>query len=180
ATADVRVRAERRPGALAGVPDDHRGRGERADPHPGEPHRPAAGGRQERWRDARRVLPRRALPQADRRGEGEDPRVPRGRQGPPHRLGRRGLGAAQQQGVPVEKVKPVKAEISYDLVMEDEMSFVEGTYRLPGGEWQVFIFIPWQGSNAVVWTRSEWDSGVTGRGGGVLEEVPLEEVGGVS
>ena len=29
------------------------------------------------------------------------------------------------------------AEISYDLVMDDDMSFVEGTYRLLGGDWQV-------------------------------------------
>lgn len=33
----------------------------------------------------------------------------------------------------------VPAEISYDLVMDDDMSFVEGTYRLPGGDWQVVI-----------------------------------------
>lgn len=31
----------------------------------------------------------------------------------------------------------MKAEISFDLKMEDNMSFVEGTYRLEGGEWQV-------------------------------------------
>lgn len=73
-------------------------------------------------------------------------------------------------------MKPVKAEISYDLVMEDEMSFVEGTYRLPGGEWQVFIFIPWQGSNAVVWTRSEWESGVTGLVVRFPGKVPLNKV----
>jgi hypothetical protein len=34
------------------------------------------------------------------------------------------------------------AWISYDLVMGNDMSFVEGTYRLDGGEWQVFIFSP--------------------------------------
>ena len=32
------------------------------------------------------------------------------------------------------------AQLSYDLVMEDDMSFVEGTYRLPGRDWEVFIF----------------------------------------
>jgi hypothetical protein len=31
------------------------------------------------------------------------------------------------------------AEISYDLVMDDDMPFVEGTYRLPAGDWQVLI-----------------------------------------
>jgi hypothetical protein len=34
----------------------------------------------------------------------------------------------------------VKGQISYDLVMEDDMAFAEGTFRLEGGEWQVFIF----------------------------------------
>ena len=34
----------------------------------------------------------------------------------------------------------MRAQISFDLVMEDSMSFVEGTYRLPGRDWQVFIF----------------------------------------
>ena len=29
----------------------------------------------------------------------------------------------------------MRAEISYDLVMDDDMEFVEGTYRLPGGDW---------------------------------------------
>jgi len=33
----------------------------------------------------------------------------------------------------------MRAEISYDLVMDDDMPFVEGTYRQPGGAWQVFI-----------------------------------------
>lgn len=34
----------------------------------------------------------------------------------------------------------MRAEISYDLVMDDDMEFVEGTFRLPGGPWQVVIF----------------------------------------
>jgi hypothetical protein len=33
----------------------------------------------------------------------------------------------------------MRAEISYDLVMDDDMEFVEGTYRLPGQDWQVVI-----------------------------------------
>lgn len=32
------------------------------------------------------------------------------------------------------------AEISYDLVMGPDMGFVEGSYRLAGGEWRVFVF----------------------------------------
>jgi hypothetical protein len=31
----------------------------------------------------------------------------------------------------------MQAEISYDLVMDYEMAFVEGTYRLPARDWQV-------------------------------------------
>ena len=52
-------------------------------------------------------------------------------------------------------------EISYDLVMEPDMGFVEGTYRLPGGLWQVFVFSrrdlpsPWV-------DNASWASGVTG------------------
>lgn len=30
-------------------------------------------------------------------------------------------------------------DISYDLVMGDDMGFVEGTFRLPGSPWQVII-----------------------------------------
>ena len=52
-------------------------------------------------------------------------------------------------------------EISYDLVMELDMGFVEGTYRLPEGEWQVFIF----SRRDVLLTHVEhvsWESGVSG------------------
>jgi hypothetical protein len=56
----------------------------------------------------------------------------------------------------------VRAEISYDLVMDDEMEFVEGTYRLPGGEWQVFILTTLGDASAPTWTFSQWESGVTG------------------
>ena len=38
------------------------------------------------------------------------------------------------------------AEICFDLVMEKEMSFVEGTYRLPGRGWEVFIFSRYDGT----------------------------------
>jgi hypothetical protein len=38
----------------------------------------------------------------------------------------------------------MRAEISYDLVMDDDMGFVKGTYRLPGGDWQVFIVLAFQ------------------------------------
>jgi hypothetical protein len=57
----------------------------------------------------------------------------------------------------------MRAEISYDLVMEDDMDFVEGTYRLPGREWQVFIFGPdASASRPEVSACGKWQSGVTG------------------
>ncbi|HEX5270563.1 MAG TPA: hypothetical protein VFW33_08765 [Gemmataceae bacterium] len=52
-------------------------------------------------------------------------------------------------------------EISYDLVMGDDMDFVEGTYRLSGGEWRVFICSK-RDTEEVNWKMSEWESGVTG------------------
>ena len=55
----------------------------------------------------------------------------------------------------------MRAEISYDLVMEEDMGFVEGTFRLPGGEWQVVIVsrgsVPSPAAKATT-----WESGVTG------------------
>jgi hypothetical protein len=33
----------------------------------------------------------------------------------------------------------MKAEITFDLVMCEDMDFVEGCYRLVGGAWEVFI-----------------------------------------
>jgi hypothetical protein len=57
----------------------------------------------------------------------------------------------------------MEGEISFDLVMNDNMPFVEGTFRLPGQEWQVFIFGP---DTTVVAPevnpRARWESGVTG------------------
>lgn len=52
-------------------------------------------------------------------------------------------------------------EISYDLVMDDDMAFVEGTFRLRGCQWQVFIVSPCErGATAI--EPQTWDSGVTG------------------
>ena len=34
----------------------------------------------------------------------------------------------------------VRAEITFDLAMDDDMPFVEDCYRMDGGEWRVFIF----------------------------------------
>lgn len=54
------------------------------------------------------------------------------------------------------------AEISFDLVMNDDMSFLEGTYRLPGGDWQVCIFSPDPGVQRPEPASTRWPSGVTG------------------
>lgn len=58
-------------------------------------------------------------------------------------------------------------EISYDLVMDDDMSFVEGTFRSPGGPWQVIIVSKGNGPNVEV-QPSVWESGV----GGLVINVP--------
>ena len=56
----------------------------------------------------------------------------------------------------------MKAEISFDLIMEDDMGFVEGTYRLPGSEWQVLIFSRDDVEQPEASTEGKWASGVTG------------------
>jgi len=53
------------------------------------------------------------------------------------------------------------AEISYDLVMCDDMDFVEGTYRLPGGEWQVVIVSRYDVQKPEV-VPQRWESGTSG------------------
>ena len=58
-------------------------------------------------------------------------------------------------------VRQMRAEISYDLVMDDDMQFVEGTYRLPGADWQVFIFSSREMNEPEV-MHQFWESGVTG------------------
>jgi hypothetical protein len=52
-------------------------------------------------------------------------------------------------------------EISYDLVMEDGMDFVEGCYRLPGKPWEVFIVTKMEIAKPEH-RFGKWDSGVTG------------------
>jgi hypothetical protein len=55
----------------------------------------------------------------------------------------------------------MRAEISYDLVMEDDMDFVEGTYRLPGADWQVLIVSCYDVPHPEV-SPECWHSGVSG------------------
>ena len=57
----------------------------------------------------------------------------------------------------------MRAEISYDLVMDVVMEFVEGAYRLPGGDWQVVIVLArdWDVPEPQV-VPQRWESGVSG------------------
>jgi len=58
----------------------------------------------------------------------------------------------------------MKAEITFDLVMDENMSFVEGCYRLDDGVWQVFMFRKSRGGTEEIGVKTNlhWDSGVTG------------------
>lgn len=53
------------------------------------------------------------------------------------------------------------AEISYDLVMKDEMEFVEGAFRLPDSQWQVFVTLRREISDPQL-EPATWQSGVSG------------------
>ncbi len=57
----------------------------------------------------------------------------------------------------------MRAEISYDLVMNDDMEFVEGAYRLPDGDWQVVVVSAFDRDVPKPQVdRQQWDSGVSG------------------
>ena len=57
----------------------------------------------------------------------------------------------------------MNAEITWDLVMSEDMSFAEGYYRLEGGDWQVVTAFKTGGIHPVcVRNGVKWDSGVTG------------------
>jgi hypothetical protein len=60
----------------------------------------------------------------------------------------------------LKKIVPV-GEISYDLVMEEDMAFVEGSYRLPGEDWQVVIVSRYDRAERQVMPQ-KWESGVSG------------------
>jgi hypothetical protein len=60
-------------------------------------------------------------------------------------------------------------EISYDLVMEADMEFVEGCYRIGGCDWCVFIFSK-RPEDQLSWKASTWDSGVYG----IVVQVPIK------
>jgi hypothetical protein len=53
------------------------------------------------------------------------------------------------------------AEISDDLVMKDEMDFVEGAYRVQDADWQVFIVSKAPVEQPQI-SPCRWSSGVAG------------------
>ena len=56
-----------------------------------------------------------------------------------------------------------KAEITFDLIMDNNMDFVEGCYRLDTGAWQVFVVSKEEDSEAIEVSKGlVWDSGVIG------------------
>jgi hypothetical protein len=58
---------------------------------------------------------------------------------------------------------PTFGEVSYDLVWDNRPPYsMEGTFRLPDGEWQVLIFWPANVDSPVINARARWESGVTG------------------
>jgi hypothetical protein len=66
----------------------------------------------------------------------------------------------------------MNGEISYDLLMDEDMSFVEGSFRLEGGEWHVFVFLGnRERFRKTRFRRTIWDSGVSG----IVYELPLEQ-----
>ncbi|MBC7771716.1 MAG: hypothetical protein H7210_04405 [Pyrinomonadaceae bacterium] len=56
----------------------------------------------------------------------------------------------------------MKGEISYDFKMLEEVPFVEGTFRLPGSDWQVVIFCRRDIEEPKCDKEGAWRSGVTG------------------
>src|SRR5574341_1830792 len=52
--------------------------------------------------------------------------------------------------------------ITYDLIMEDDMSFIEGCYRLPFKEWEVFTITKYDDIGIIEVEHTSWDNGVTG------------------
>ncbi len=60
----------------------------------------------------------------------------------------------------------LQCEISFDLVMEDDMDFIEGVFRVNQGEWQVLIASkrPLQKTEVqnIEIRSTEWPNGIAG------------------
>lgn len=67
----------------------------------------------------------------------------------------------------------MNAQISFDLVMEQDMNFVEGTFRLGDGPWQILIFRKEPRDHPVV-SRQRWESGASGVVISVPEQLKLQ------
>lgn len=61
-------------------------------------------------------------------------------------------------------------EISYDLIMDDDMDFSEGTYRIDDGDWQVVI-VSKRSIESPVTKFCTWDSGISG----IVVHVPVSQ-----
>jgi hypothetical protein len=71
-------------------------------------------------------------------------------------------GAAVSPMRPPGRTMSMGGEITYDLVMEDDMHFIEGCYRLPGKSWEVLIVRKTDAVSGPEYRFTEWHSGATG------------------
>jgi len=71
----------------------------------------------------------------------------------------------------------MRAEVTFDLVMGEDMGFVEGCYRLPGNDWEVFVIAHSRNGSSQpgVWTDLVWKSGVRGLNAVVPASEPLNK-----
>jgi hypothetical protein len=70
----------------------------------------------------------------------------------------------------------MKAEITFDLVMKEDMAFIEGCYRLDAGVWQVFMFRKSRGVEKTGITKDiVWKSGIRGMNVIVSDDTKLEK-----
>lgn len=60
-----------------------------------------------------------------------------------------------------------RCEISFDVLLEDDCGFIEGSYRLPGRFWEVLI-ISKRAVPKLRYQCSTWSSGITG----IVVEIP--------
>lgn len=71
-----------------------------------------------------------------------------------------------------KELEVMRGEISYDLVLHDDMEFLEGTYRLPDKDWQVFVVSAFDRAfHEVQVVPQQWQSGVTG----MLLRIPISD-----
>jgi hypothetical protein len=54
------------------------------------------------------------------------------------------------------------AELSFDCIYGDDQDHMEGCFRLPGRDWQVFYFTRRWDDKAEIIPNAVWRSGITG------------------